>query len=302
LKVCFSSFWYIIGGVWWFKAFITKKDILIVYNYHNFSRYNNFIINRGSILKSNYAKKFERQIKFLSRHFNFCYPEEFFSKQVATKMNILITFDDGYRDNYQLAFPILKKYNAKAIFFLATNYIGTENWLWHDRVRYLVTQHKIGLEKAENILKKMNRGHEIPKDFKELVKNLSIHIPPVRLMMSWEEVSELAKEGFKIGGHTENHMILPILKVEEQESEIKNSLQTIKKKIGVNCESFACPNGLYDQITINILKQNNIHYAFTTDKGINTPDQDPLKIKRIGINAADSISFILLKLFLNRFI
>ena len=68
------------------------------------------------------------------------HPEEFFEGQPKNGLSLLITFDDGYKDNYDIAFPILKHYRAKAVFFVATSIIGTKQWLLHDRLRLLVTE------------------------------------------------------------------------------------------------------------------------------------------------------------------
>ena len=289
------------GGVYLLKLTFYQKNVLYVLNYHNFSKYNNYRIQRGKINETGYINQFEKQIKFLKKHFNFCYPDDFFTNQLSKKINILITFDDGYKDNYDLAFPILKRNNVKAIFFIATNYIGTKKWLWHDIVRYLVSLNKLEYTEAEFILKKMNQGFEVPKSFKEKVKKIMVEDPPERLMMNWKEVLELLKGGFIIGAHTSNHIILSFLEKSHQELEINNSIQAIKTRLGVNCLSFAYPNGIYNEVTLKLLKKYGINYAFTTNKGFNKNDQEKLKIKRIGINVSDSVYLVLLKLFISQF-
>ena len=63
-------------------------------------------------------------------------------------ISVLLTFDDGYKDNYNQALPIIKMYDVKCIFFIVTNYPDTNNWLIHDKIKFLIHENII----SENIL------------------------------------------------------------------------------------------------------------------------------------------------------
>lgn len=281
------------------KYSFTNKKVYYLLNYHNFSKYNNYRIKRGNILETEFASNFDKQIKFLKEHFNFYYPEEFYREGCKKGLNILITFDDGYKDNYKIAFPILKKYHAKCIFFIVTNYIGTKKWLWHDKVRYLIYKGKLEESLSEKALKQMNQGNEVPILFKNKIDSLFRKEVLPELMMNWEEVYRLSEAGFKIGTHTASHKILSLLNFEDQKKEIEESITMLNGKLKVNSNDFAYPNGLFNKDTLEILKQNKINYAYSTKAGLNTQSQDKLQIRRIGINASDSISVLLLKIVLN---
>lgn len=286
------------GGVYIIKFLLRKKPYYLVLNYHNFSKYNNYKIKRGNILETGYGENFEKQVKFLKRHFTFLYPEEFYKGQPKNGLNVLITFDDGYKDNYDIAFPILKRQDAKVIFFIVTNVIGTNDWLTHDKLRLLVEKkYKRGKE-VEAALKKMNQGHSIETWIKQNV-NL-IETPEQRLMMNWKEVEEIDKYGFKIAPHTHQHFILSFLDYTRQEVEIQTSIKTLESKLKKKCNYFAYPNGLYNADSLNVLNKSAIQYGFTTQPGFNAQEIAPLELKRIGVNASDSIGVLLLKLYLNR--
>src|SRR5215813_5180021 len=80
---------------------------------------------------------FEQQMRFLSRCYKVMDLLELVerSRKCAVPAGaVAITFDDGYRDNYEYAFPILKKYGLTATIFVATGVTGSSNLLWHDRV------------------------------------------------------------------------------------------------------------------------------------------------------------------------
>lgn len=289
-----------LGGVHLLKLLNKEKPVLIVLNYHNFSKYNNYSINRGDILKTGYSANFSKQMGFLKKHFNFVYPEDFFEANNNNNkgINVLVTFDDGYKDNYDIAFPILKKYNVKSIFFVVTNSIDTENWLEHDQLRYLVQTGQKSEVEIEDILKKMNQGHSI-SDWITKNKNI-LNVPEHRLMMNWNEIRELDQNGLKIGPHTNNHKILSFLDIDNQENEIHSSISTIKKELNTSPKYFAYPNGLYNNDTLSILEKSDIQYSFTTKPGFNTIVNNAYLFKRIGINPSDSVGVLLLKLFLNR--
>lgn len=298
LKQILGVLFYALGGAYILKRLFKNKNRLIVLNYHNFSKYNNYKINRGSISETGYKNNFERQINFLNRFFNFCYPEDFFSRKSKKGLNVLITFDDGYKDNYDIAAPILAKYKTSTIFFLATNYIGAKNWLWHDRVRYLIQIGILKSTEAEGHLRKMNLEGVINQEFKEHVDARFPKDTTKRMMMNWNEVKEVNEMSIKLGAHTCNHVNLQQLNYSEQIEELEKSCQAIENITKLNCDYFAYPNGLYNTDTIIGLNSLNVTYAFTTVPGINNIDSDRTQLKRIGINVSDSVYTLLLKLTL----
>jgi peptidoglycan/xylan/chitin deacetylase (PgdA/CDA1 family) len=300
LKEIISRSFFLLGGTYWLKYKFRKTPTFLILNYHNFSKYNNYKLKRGSILETGYADKFEKQIRFYKKHFNFCYPDEFFKAECVKGINVLITFDDGYKDNHDIALPILKKHHASAIFFITTNFIDSNNWLWHDKVRYLVVSGKLNENEAEHQLKRMNKGLPFNDSFKNKVERLFKEVPK-RLMMNWVEVQKLLDNGFVVGAHTANHKLLTSLDENAQQKEMESSLNAIKQSLNVQPLHFAFPNGLYNQCTLEILENNKIKYAYTTKTGYNfTENHTKTRLKRIGINASDSIGVILLKLFLNK--
>jgi len=83
------------------------------------------------------AENFEKQIKYLAKNgYAFLFPEEIYNSDEYDKP-VIITFDDGYRDNYETAFEILKKYNAKATVFIATGNIGEDGFLTERQIKEL---------------------------------------------------------------------------------------------------------------------------------------------------------------------
>ena len=305
-----SIFWFLIKEITAIIAFIPclyylkikyrNNKVLVVLNYHNFSKYNNYRFFRGNILQTGYSKNFEKQIRFYKNNFKFSYPDEFYNEGCEKGIKILITFDDGYKDNYDLAFPILERNGAKCIFFVTTDFIGTKKWLWHDKVRYLVNLGQIERIKSERILRQMNNGKEIPTGFRKEVDEISENEKMTPIMMNWENLKEIKISGFRIGPHTDTHKILSFLNKSEQEEEIKVSIERLNSELGFESKEFAYPNGSWNDFAIESLRRHKISYAFImTPPGVNCEMQDKFKIKRIGINVSDSIYLVVFKIFIS---
>jgi len=286
------------GGIYLVKWLVRNKPMLVILNYHNFSKYNNYKGKRGNLLETGYAENFEKQIQFLKRHFSIVSPHDFYQGNAKKGLNVFITFDDGYKDNFDIAYPVLHENNAKADFFIVTSVIGSNEWLLHDKIRYLILKGEIEAEYAEKCLREMNSGKPLPKSILDLVNDYQFPTNK-RLMMNWDELREMQDNGFKIQPHTHNHSILSFLDADEQKMEIKNSIDTIQMNLGASTNCFAYPNGLYNDSTIGLMKSSKIDYAFTTIPGVNNEQTDHLQLKRIGMNASDSIGVLCLKILLN---
>ncbi len=298
IKLFASLFFQYLGGVYLIKLFVRKQSLFITLNYHNFSKYNNYKSKRGSILETGYSENFDKQIQFLRKHFSFKTPSEFFCENSEKGLNVFLTFDDGYKDNFDIALPVLTKHRAKAAFFVVTNIIGSNEWLSHDKIRYLVVKGELDPLFAENCLKEMNSGIPLPKQIIELVSNYKFPTEN-RLMMNWNELRIIQENGFYVQPHTHSHAILSFLEANDQKCEVENSINFIQKNLGVSSENFAYPNGLYNDRTLKILKNHKIKFAFTTKQGVNNKHSQLLELKRIGINASDSIGVLSLKILLN---
>jgi peptidoglycan/xylan/chitin deacetylase (PgdA/CDA1 family) len=297
LKQILSYVFFLAGGVYLLKVLFRNKKVLVILNYHNFSKYNNYKIKRGNILETDYVNSFEKQIRFLKKHFSFCYPEEFFDGICVNGINILITFDDGYKDNFDYALPILKANNTSAIFFLTTAFIGTDKWIFHDKVRLLIVKGILSLSEGERHLLKINNGQVIDPSFRQYVDTKFTSWNPKRIMMNWQEATSISMNGFGLGSHTQNHVLLPSLNKEQQKAELEVSKQCIELEIKGMCKYLAYPNGAFDNNTLNLMDDNRIEFGFTTIPGANTSVTHKKTLKRIGVNASDTIQLLTVKIF-----
>lgn len=212
------------------------------------------------------AVEFAEQLELLSRWFDFVdlagalrwFQEE---RPPARRPPVLITFDDGYRNNLTLAAPILRRFGAPAVFFLATGYIGTNRLLWPLELEARLLQSHPDLDRrALSRLVSERRAFckSIPNDKRlEYLDELraSTTLDPSLIdheendFLTWEEVHQLASMGFDFGSHTVEHPILSRLSPSELQQELSASRVRIASETGRDAVAIAYPNGGEDDFT-----------------------------------------------------
>jgi len=212
---------------------------------------------------------FEEQISFLKQNYNcldISTAVELLSKGKLPKRTVIITFDDGYRDNLTLGLPVLEKYGVPATIYITTGFIDRTANLWWLEQEYIVhrlTQLKFelggsfyhwnlkrleGKYQAISELNKAFRKMDLESQNKHLVR-LRNTIPEKYsyddIVLDWSEVLSLDKHPLiTIGAHTVNHPALSRLSDEHMKKEMLESKQTLEDKLGHSVEHFAYPYGL----------------------------------------------------------
>ncbi len=230
---------------------------------------------------------------------------------------VVLTFDDGYRDNHDVLLPILRRLGAVATVYVQTGPMkGRLNWLHH----YFWVLHREGPHVlARRLAEHVDRVHlqadltALPKDPVEaeyqLKRLLKYELRPddrdrmladVFTEMGGDDV-KLASEvyldpdacraldqaGVEIGAHTVNHLILSSLDEKKQRKEIEGSLRDLESWLGHSVPSFAYPYGRtwdYDEHTIEILRDLGFQNSVTGMPGLNTHRTPPMELRRFAVN------------------
>jgi len=266
-------------------------------------------------------ENFKEQIEYLRKYYNIISEQELidwhYNNKKLPKNSVMLTFDDGYLNNYLYAWPILKKYKLPATIFLATGHINKQIMAWYDKVDYVINNanvKKIEFEgksynldrKGKNKLTKKYYYYTITLPNKEregliedLVNQSKIQmpkeLPEEYSFLTWKQINEM-KPLITFGAHTVNHPVLPNLTTEEKRFELMESKKIIKQNTKIDPASLCYPNGDYDKETIEIAKEAGYKIAFSSNFGRNTKNISPYLIQRIGANIEDTKEILATKL------
>jgi len=212
-------------------------------------------------------ESFKKQVDFLKRKFNVLSMIDFVdcleNKKNFPDNSVVITFDDGYLDNYTHAYPVLRKFNLSATIFLATDFIDSDN---------------------------------IP-DWEERRSN------GYRLMLNWEEVRTMAKDGVCFGAHTKSHLEFSESDSNNLIKEIIESKKIIERNAGIKVNTFAYPKGAYTKASVKAVKASNFACAFSLTNDKKFKDMLEYKdflVERIAINEgmySDNVNYMSLPIF-----
>jgi peptidoglycan/xylan/chitin deacetylase (PgdA/CDA1 family) len=232
---------------------------------------------------------------------------------------VAVTFDDGYRDNYTNAFPILKRYSIPATIYLATDVIGTSRTLWHDdvfaafRETTVLELPDIGigtptlpltciaskLRAQATILTHLWSLDMAPREMAVgrlrtalgLAKN---SVGTARIMLNWEEIIEMLRKGIEFGAHTGSHPALSKLTPDVAREEIQRSKRTMEGSLNVPVKTFAYPHGRredFTETTKTLVEDAGFDCALTTIFGNNEPGMDLYEMRRIAPWNEDAETF-----------
>lgn len=260
-------------------------------------------------------ENFDRHMRFLRRHLN---PIDVwtFEKIISTGQEIrpgtcLVTFDDGWWDNLEFALPILKRHEIPAVFFVASDYIGTDRRFWQERLACrlfharkspsataFLTQ--LGLEKVIGAPPAVARQRirQFVDDLKtgpmaaveEIFNQLNAvspdsTAPNVDRFLTWNELASIAHDqSFAIASHGSTHMPFTLLSPESIRQELTKSRTTMLAHLGIVANALAYPNGDADEDVAAIVRDSGISLGFTTRRGLASRRNNPLLLPRINIH------------------
>jgi len=233
-------------------------------------------------------EQFEAQMAFLAAaDFNSLSLEEYAEiargRRPLVKRGVLVTFDDGYADNYAMAWPIAQKYQIKINLFICTGSVGQAHPIFMAPDGYAVSPHRPALMEDRTDLKNHLR-----------------HFPHLWRPLTWEEIRKMQHSGVEIGFHSHRHRKLALLPPEEIATDIATGLEVFARELGYRPKFFALPYGWYDSYTpevIRTLQRFNLQLIFATHLDRAPLPSDAWIFPRIVVLQQDNLATFQRKLF-----
>jgi peptidoglycan/xylan/chitin deacetylase (PgdA/CDA1 family) len=238
-------------------------------------------------------RDFERQLRFLTSRYRVVPLSELLAKlREGARLNkeVVLTFDDGYRNNLTCAQPILARYHAPFSVFVTTAYIGSEEWLPLNLLYGLWSAGKVAPDEVTRLRTRIRNSSR--EDARDLIRDLANRVREEQLpdddsfaMLSWEQVRELAERGAEIGSHTETHCSLAAEPADRRRQELAASKRTIESRLGTPVALFAYPYGKQPQVDPafgSLVRECGYQCAITVEEGLVTPRSDPFRLPRVG--------------------
>ena len=254
---------------------------------------------------------FEAQMKFIKQKFPLIsisdYAREYNSQRVSSDY-LIVTFDDGWKDNFQYAFPILKQLGIPATIFLTVDFIASKKELWFYQILKLLKSSSIARQKLIALLNDYQSARQsdyISDD--ELIEQLkNLHLETIlaiinkiqedsavvssksrdsETMLDWSEIAIMAESGIDFGSHGLSHSIITLLNEEQIWKELSVSKSAIEEKLHKPVLSYAYPNGNYNE-SIQVMVKKAGYLCAAATRGDNSSNNIPdiLALRRVGIH------------------
>jgi peptidoglycan/xylan/chitin deacetylase (PgdA/CDA1 family) len=304
-----------------FQSYFSNSVTILMYhrvlseiqmNWHPF-------ISNGISISTDY---FEEHIRYIRENYRVLTLDDYVTRNFIDekKPPVIITFDDGYKDNLLNALPILRKYKIPAVIYVVTRFMeGDTSMWWYELDEICTTRQNIEFEwrgkkhsfilrnigerqKCFRILRNLAVRHDLEdqKLLMERVRGNSKGKSYDDFVLNWNDVIKLDKEELiTIAAHTHNHVALRYLSEKEAKWEMSYSRQLLEEKLDHSVSHFSYPFGTEAEAGMreyNLAKVNNFLSATTTINLPNKPETSSWCLNRQGMMRNDDLSRLQIKL------
>jgi peptidoglycan/xylan/chitin deacetylase (PgdA/CDA1 family) len=217
-----------------------------------------------------------------------------------SRYSVAVSFDDGYRDNYDNAYPVLRSLELPATVFLTVGYIGSSRKLWWERVlemldemdknelQMILAGGSICPEKTARELisytsqngDRTKLGASVIDSFKLMKEDQRIRLVDLldeaqkpnkddndkRSFLSWAEIKEMAANNITFGSHTMYHPILTQVTKARAREEIQTSKSELESGLKREVAFFAYPDGMFNSEIMQLVAEAGYEAAFATSR------------------------------------
>lgn len=277
------------------------------------------------------VEEFEFQMRYLKKYYDPISMKELIElmqgKDIKKKHPVMVTFDDGFLDNYSNAFPILKELDIPATFFVTTDFIDHQDILWYEKLAYFIKKTSLPNFTIERLslrleitsyqgsrqhiytqvveqLKQLNNDvrekillelfQQEPKVLEYMFADKALSMP-----MSWDQIREMQQSGMDVGSHSLSHPVLSNIDLTTLRHELSQSKQRLEKELGVPIRSIAYPVGQTESISETVERETRkagYEIGFSYIDEVNRSNL--FSVSRIHIEYGMPRSFFICKLML----
>lgn len=223
------------------------------------------------------------------------------------RQRVAVTFDDGWKDTYSVAFPLLLRYQIPATVFLCTRLLSeTDSFPMLPEERFArIWKHCSLIDQLALLLEDLRiwgvsvPGHLTRQAWSVQLKQLCLRSklllltyledtyhpprPVTRQFISWEEARIMANNNMTIGSHTAGHCTLSSEQDATIIDELSHSRAEILERVGIEAQFLAYPNGAYNSHAILIAREVGFTHAFTTEIGLVSRKTNSFTVPRIAM-------------------
>jgi peptidoglycan/xylan/chitin deacetylase (PgdA/CDA1 family) len=243
------------------------------------------------------AEAFDQQLAVIARHADVIGPEDLEEVVRGRGKAVMLTFDDGYRDNFEIAYPLLRAHGMTATFFLTTGFIDEPRPAWWDELAWMVRHGTTPPADPTPVIRQLTEHYkalpaaETAAFLARVARETGAGPAPADLgsedWMTWDMARELRAAGMAVGGHTADHPILARLSPQDQEDEIRRCARRLRDELGEPMRWFAYPVGSRDAFTPDtsrILREYGTQAAFSFYGGHQPAGRwNPMDVPRVHV-------------------
>jgi len=264
----------------------------LVLSYHRIGERSRSDLHRGVFSAT--PQTLDRQLGLLVRHFDVVAPDDLDARLLATRgRHVLVTFDDGYRDLYEVAHPILQSHRVRALMFLCSGFIDGHACAWWDEIAWMLRHSSLGQlpsgpwsarplpltgDDVERTIDLVTRAYWTlrPREASSFIEQLASaagsgrRSPSTLDWITWDMAREMKAAGHQIGAHSATHPILSRLSRAQQLAEVTTSMDRIAAELGERPRWFAYPVGLrstFDTTTLEVAREAGVELAVSNYGG-----------------------------------
>lgn len=311
IKLCIASGLYY-SGILYMLCIVKLRNRAVVLTYHRVvaeDKLSQCYSSPGIIVNEKVFDKHLPVIKRFLKPLSIAQLQDCLEKgKPLPDRSCLLTFDDGWLDNYETAYPILQKHGVSAVIFLPYNYISGSEMFWQEELLlrlsrmvdnndqrdtdFVVTLTGISgapsnMALREYISRLKCLGYQkigkVLDQVRDRSTDASINDHYVRYM-TWEQILEMQDNGIAFGSHSMTHRILTRLSTDDCRQELVDSKQRLESKLQSPVLTLAYPNGDHNDHTELLANNAGYKLAFTTERGFASNNTPALAIPRINIH------------------